>query len=147
MKKMNNKGFMMAEVIVVSSVVLVALTGLYISYYKVISAYQDRISYYDVNTLYKLDFYKSRQANFEINNNYEEITPIGEENEKCFLVNTNNIDKITTNNDKKLEKYLNYLKNTLDKNKKIMILEQCNGADCNYAYIDIEETPSSGGEE
>ena len=48
----------MAEVIVVSAIVLVAITGLYTSYAKVYIAYRNRATYYDVNTLYRLGFYR-----------------------------------------------------------------------------------------
>lgn len=55
---MNNKGFMMAEVVIVSSIVLVFLTGLYVSYNKLYSIYNSRISYYDIVTLYRLGYYR-----------------------------------------------------------------------------------------
>ena len=55
---MNNKGFMMAEVVVVSAIVMIALAGLYMSYVKIYAIYNERINYYDVNTLYQLSFYR-----------------------------------------------------------------------------------------
>lgn len=55
---MGRKGFMMAELIVVSAIVLVTLVGLYTSYTKLFSAYKTRISYYDVTTLYRLGYYR-----------------------------------------------------------------------------------------
>lgn len=55
---MNKKGFMMAEVVVVSAVVLVTLVGLYASYNKIYSTYKTRLSYYDVVTLYRLGYYR-----------------------------------------------------------------------------------------
>lgn len=55
---MNKKGFMMAELIVVSSIVLVTLVGLYTSYNKIYSIYKTRITYYDVATLYRLGYYR-----------------------------------------------------------------------------------------
>lgn len=56
--KLNNKGFMMAEVVVVSAVVILTLTALYISYNKIYSAYKTRLTYNDVSTLYRLAYYK-----------------------------------------------------------------------------------------
>ena len=44
---MNNKGFMMAEVIVVASIILIAMVGLYASYNKIFSLYNQRMDYYD----------------------------------------------------------------------------------------------------
>lgn len=55
---MNKKGFMMAELVVVSAVVLVTLVGLYVSYNKIYSTYKTRIRYYDVVTLYRLGYYR-----------------------------------------------------------------------------------------
>ena len=55
---MNKKGFMMAELIVVSSIVLVVLVGMYASYNKIYSAYTTRISYHDVTMLYRLGYYR-----------------------------------------------------------------------------------------
>ena len=55
---MNNKGFMMAEVIVVSSIIVVFLASLYLSYNKLFSLYKTRISYYDSVTLYRLAYYR-----------------------------------------------------------------------------------------
>ena len=57
---MNNKGFMMAEVVVVSSIVLVFLAGLYMSYNKVFAVYKTRVSYYDTTALYDLAYYRDR---------------------------------------------------------------------------------------
>ena len=55
---MNKKGFMMAELIVVSSIVLVALVSMYGSFIKIHSAYKTKMSYYDVATLYRLGYYR-----------------------------------------------------------------------------------------
>lgn len=55
---MNKKGFMMAELIVVSSIVLVTLVALYTSYNKIYSVYKTRLGYYDVTTLYRLGYYR-----------------------------------------------------------------------------------------
>jgi len=56
--KLNKKGFMMAEVVVVSSVVLIILTTLYISYNKIVSLYETRLMYEDSNLLYSLAYYR-----------------------------------------------------------------------------------------
>lgn len=55
---MNRKGFMMAELVVVSSIVLVTLVGLYTSYNKIYSTYKTRLTYYDATTLYRLGYYR-----------------------------------------------------------------------------------------
>ena len=56
--KLNKKGFMMAEVIVVSAIILTFLAGIFISYNKIYSTYKTRLDYYDVTALYRLGFYK-----------------------------------------------------------------------------------------
>lgn len=58
MRKKNVKGFMMAELVVVGAVVLTTLVGLYTSFNKIFSAYDVRLSYYDVATLYRLGYYR-----------------------------------------------------------------------------------------
>ena len=55
----NNKGFMMAEVVIVSAIVLSVITVLFVSYNKIYSTYNTRISYYDINTLYDLEYYRN----------------------------------------------------------------------------------------
>lgn len=63
--KLNKKGFMMAEVIVVSAIILTFLAGIFISYNKIYSAYKTRLDYYDVTALYRLRFYKDYYIEFE----------------------------------------------------------------------------------
>ena len=58
MVRLNKKGFMMAEVIVVSSVVLIILTTLYISYNKIFSLYENRLDYEDSGLIYMLAYYR-----------------------------------------------------------------------------------------
>ena len=55
---MNKKGFMMAELVVVASIVLVVLAALYVSYSKLYGIYQTRLSYYDSVALYRLSYYR-----------------------------------------------------------------------------------------
>ena len=51
---MNNKGFMMSEVVVVAAIVLGILTGIYTSYSKIFTRYSEVITYYNVDGIYKL---------------------------------------------------------------------------------------------
>ena len=61
--KKHQKGFMLAEVIVVSTIVITVLTSLYISFNKLYSNYKVRFKYYDANGLYAA----SKISNFYIN--------------------------------------------------------------------------------
>lgn len=50
--KLNRKGFMMAEVVVVSVIICAVLVTLYTSLVRINNAYDTRNRYYDINTLY-----------------------------------------------------------------------------------------------
>ena len=150
---MNNKGFMMAEVVVVSAIVLVTMVGLYNSYNKIFSLYNQRIDYYDVATLYELGNYK--KDNFD-ETNIE--NPIDDDNKgrKIYyfkrddLENYNDILDVSP----KLNDYLNYLSSSLDFDnidaENFLIMEKCSGVsgedadNCKYAYLEVfneENTP------
>ena len=55
---MNNKGFMMAELVITSSIVLVSLAALFASFNKIYAIYMNRIRYYDTVTLCRLGYYR-----------------------------------------------------------------------------------------
>lgn len=102
--KLNKKGFMMAEVIVVSSVVLIVLTTLYISYNKIFSLYETRLKYEDSNLLYALSFYRdylvespddnytnklsSAHHYLKSNNRYDMLLTYGSYDNVSYLNNT-----------------------------------------------------------
>jgi len=52
MKKNNNKGFMMAELVIVSAVIVTTLTLLYATYSKMYIVYQERSNYYNIDASY-----------------------------------------------------------------------------------------------
>lgn len=58
MNKNNKKGFMMSEVVIVATIVLVALGALYVSFYKLLSSYKSRATYFDSVSLYLLVYYR-----------------------------------------------------------------------------------------
>lgn len=146
---MNNKGFMMAEVVVVSAVILVTLTSLYISYGKILSLYNQRIDYYDVTTLYEL-------AN--IRDNYpEEIKAAGSTgvviNEDTsipsrvvYYVDINEITDMMNDSriNPKFADYFKYLSTSLKTSvNSILVMERCidkDGDDCKYAYLEVFES-------
>ena len=55
---MKSKGFMMAEVVVVSAIALVGMVVLYGSYNKIYSKYMERISYNDMKAMNRAIFYR-----------------------------------------------------------------------------------------
>lgn len=50
----NNKGFMLAEVVIVSAILITTLTSLYIVFAKVYKAYEERSNFFDVDSIYAL---------------------------------------------------------------------------------------------
>ena len=52
--KLNNKGFMLAEVIIYASVIIVTLVSLYAGFARVYKAYEIRSTYYDADSVYAL---------------------------------------------------------------------------------------------
>ena len=147
--KLNKKGFMMAEVIVVSSIVLITLTSLYMSYNKIYSTYKKRINYYDVSIIYDLDKIRRNTAIEEPTNNTKiENDVISEPNTTVYAIpltgnkindtNTNLSQENTTFNE-----YLKYLKNSITVNNcnYILVMEKCDEAKkgCKYGYLESAE--------
>jgi len=165
MKKMNNKGFMMAEVVVVSAVILVTLVALFNSYNKIFSLYNQRVNYYDVTTLYELAYI--RDNNLYINNGFEPYRvdydfngDTSEVNRFIYFVRKYDLDDLLNYIKNNLDdydikptylEYLEYLNDTVDINKRIrlsdgteyswdniLIMEKCvSEDDCTYAYLEI----------
>lgn len=141
--KLNKKGFMMAEVIVVSSIVLITLTSLYISYNKIYSTYKKRINYYDVSIIYDLDKIR-RNVVIDAPTNNTKID--SESNTTVYIIplkdnkiaDTNLSQENTTFNE-----YLKYLKNSITVNNcnYILVMEKCDEAnkECKYGYLESEE--------
>ena len=72
MNMADNRGFMMAELIIVSAIVLIVLANFCTSYMKLYSKYQERVSYYDVSSLFRLAYYRDyliEMPNSSENNN------------------------------------------------------------------------------
>ena len=141
--KLNKKGFMMAEVIVVSSIVLITLTSLYISYNKIYSTYKKRINYYDVSIIYDLDKIR-RNVVIDVPTNN---TKIGSESNTTVYAIPLTDNKITDTNlsqeNTTFNEYLEYLKNsiTVDNCNYILVMEKCDEANkgCKYGYLESEE--------
>lgn len=149
---MNNKGFMMAEVIVVSAIILVALTGLYTSYNKIFSIYNQRVSYYDVDTLYELGYIRD---SIDLGENDPNINNAIYNNDGKLVYYINKFDVRNLNvSNKTFKEYLEFLSGSLDfenmeveeKNvTNILVMEKCNVdglTNCKYAYLEVpdEET-------
>ena len=140
--KLNKKGFMMAEVIVVSSIVLITLTSLYMSYNKIYSTYKKRINYYDVSIIYDLDQIRRNEVIATPTNNTK-IIKDSESNTTVYAIPLTD-NKITDTNlsqeNTTFNEYLEYLKNsiTVDNCNYILVMEKCDKAkkEFNYGYLE-----------
>ena len=141
---MNNKGFMMAEVIVVSSIVLVTLVGLYTSYSKIFTLYNQRINYYDVAMLYELAYIRENKLDSLTLNSTNEV-----DGDVVYYVNKDKVKDGTISKtvlNETFKEYLDYLSGNLDfdnmkingKDVDMLIMEKCNGDNnCKYAYLEV----------
>lgn len=163
MMKLNKKGFMMAEVVVVSAVVLITLTTLYISYNKIYSLYKTRLTYNDVTMLYRLAYYRDcfieenditqvlNENTIEVNNLSQDdyLCKLGDCKEKIFVVYNNKNKKLNSDNlnsfsiNQTYKDYVNYLSDSVDlsENDYIMLMEHCDkdNENCKYAYLKLEK--------
>jgi len=142
---------MMAEVIVVAAIILVAITGFYSLYTSAISAYNTKINYYDVSTLYALAAYRD--------NEYKNVGEADGElfcDENCKLIKKSTVENVyslklvvKTETVKGIDyeecedinltlgEYLNYLSKNLKEDLDILVMEKCDAdkTNCKYAYL------------
>lgn len=153
---MNKKGFMMAEVVVVSVIIIGSIAAFFAGYNGLITLYSDRIDYYDSTTLYELANYRDvNLSDLEVSSS--PIRKVGAGRIIYYvdgkLLNGKPEDgEIQTPSNNTFKKYIEYLKNTLDltnkdnENKKILIMEKCaSNDDCKYAYLEplmVDMTPT-----
>ena len=135
---MNNKGFMMAEVIVVASIIVVALVGLYVSYNKIFSIYNKRVDYYDVATLYELanirdDFSESDLESFASGDLIRD-----EDNLMVYFWIPSDADQIDGISET-FKDYLRYLSTSIESDADdFLVMEKCiSENDCKYAYLEV----------
>ena len=160
----NNKGFMMAEVVVVSSIVMVIMATMFISYNKLLSAYKTRLTYYDTNTLMALGYYRdllieNGKLNTIISSNFTTINlntsgylgtvkANANYNDRVYMVK-NNMTNITSNAldsqgsaiSNTFKDYIKYLSSSTSMDSLcVMVMERCkndNNNDCTYAYLKV----------
>lgn len=134
---MNRKGFMMAEVVVVSSIVLITLVSFYVSYNKIISEYNKRIDYYDVTTLYDLAYVRKNISDISKYDSMELL--VDGDDKKVYYLNTAHLKSLEVAN-QTFKDYLNYLDGSVTfKSKDILVMERCSNNDinnCKYAYLE-----------
>ncbi len=153
--KLNRKGFMMAEVIIVSAIVLTFLAGIFISYNKIYSAYMKRLTYADTITLYRLGFYRDYyhdMINEQIQSNaastlLDEITGTSYQ-EKVYLLRNGNTaladGVLGSSVNPTYTEYVKYLSGAVDLSDTtyVMLIERCKASnldDCKYAYLEVSD--------
>lgn len=155
---MNKKGFMMAELVVVSSVVVVTLTVLYASFNKIMASYDEILNYNDVGTTYRLGYYIRTNSIYNdalLDENFKEINLGQEEINKVEYKDNLYVCKVSTLQNLKKEKinqtfkdYITYVSENVSKEiKAVALLESCqtkknsNNTTCKYAYLEVENAP------
>ena len=145
----NNKGFMMMELLVTSIAILVLFTSVYVNYYPTLGSYEERLSYNNIDSVYK-NFYL-RTCLLENN----EITKLGEvSSDKCSdlidklgieyaYISNYSLSEIKKNPPKQLKEYISYLplydkqkNNTNDKDYLRLFIKTKNGYSNMQIYTD-----------
>mgnify|MGYP003398930747 FL=1 len=162
--KLNRKGFMMAEVVVVSVIICTVLVTLYTSLVRINNAYDTRNRYYDIDTLYfteevndmliymgYINEYISTNDSKEVNLNnvfsndsnfysaYNIDTASGGGIKMYFsLYDANSVGLLAgMNSNTTFKDYISYLKEHFDYNEKyeyMLITEICKTGDDCYYY-------------
>lgn len=150
---MNKKGFMMAELVVVASIIVISLSTLYISYNRLITSYRRVINYYDVGLLYKLGYqYQRLAANSLLESTLEQSESdkyvdlseklILETGEVVYLVyQTSNLEELKNEVEHEtFKEYITYLQDAVEINEEhFLVGEKCNGDNkCLYSYMEVK---------
>ena len=130
--KINRKGFMLAEVVIVAAVVSTVLISLYIALNRIASAYDTRNKYYDIDAMYaamlindSLDDSYADVDYYEEIDNSNKFIQFCEDNElftsiKAYYVG-NDVDALTeleaemSGVDQYLVDYVEYLQNRIER--------------------------------
>ena len=138
----NNKGFMLAEVVVTSTIILTSLMSLYVTFNKLYKNYEIRSKYFDIDGVYAIKAVintklKSGDLNKIIkdNTNYTSILTDDVKNiketyniENMYIVKKDNLDALKTETSRNTFKdYLTYMEKYYKLN------------DTNYSYFIVAE--------
>ena len=162
--KLNCKGFMLAEVVVVSVIICTVLVTLYTSLVRINNAYDTRNRYYDINTLYfteevndiliymnyineyistseskEVDLSKNVFSGYNFYSAYNINTALGGGIKMYFsLYDANSVGSLAgMNSNTTFKDYISYLKEHFDYTEKyeyMLITEICKTGDDCYYY-------------
>jgi len=149
---MNNKGFMMAELIVVSAVIIGTMSTFFVSYSKLLAKYNKLVNYYDVGTIYRLgNYYLKNKTNYV---NMTNVSKGSETTEKInnitytdtiYKGNCQYMKSYTPVGDDFMTDYFAYFKTleSIDDNKGCLVLKSCQQKDgydkvrCKIGYLEV----------
>jgi len=136
--KKNKNGFLLAEVVIVSAILITTLVALYAGFSKVFKAYDERADFYHTNSLYALrnvqDFLVDNMTLNSLLKNIKNISDINATNPTLYFKNSDSIETNTTLSDhekqyvkKEMDEYnLEYIILTLDEKAYIEKVNQDN---------------------
>lgn len=156
--KMNKKGFMLAEVVIVASVVSTVLVFLYMALNRMTLAFDTRNRYYDIDAMYVAMevnniLVKNNEINNYMNDNYKDLLEVSVlEKYKKFYNNTgflikevyflksDNVKLVqleeSINNNQYLKNYISYLKDNIEFNKyNYLIIVELQKKDADDVYF------------
>ncbi len=150
---MNNKGFMMTEVVVVSVIVLSVLVTMYVSYGKLFTGFKEKINYYNPDSIYKLANVRDAMIkDGTLNTLIKEYTSTIKIDSYCKglcneLKSTNNIYisnygdlKKINNTNQTFKDYIAFLENNIEnKNNYYRIIETEVYNNYYYSYLEVEK--------
>ena len=150
---MNNKGFMMTEVVVVSVIVLSVLVTMYVSYGKLFTGFKEKINYYNPDSIYKLANVRDAMIkDGTLNTLIKEYTSTIKIDSYCKglcneLKSTNNIYisnygdlKKINNTNQTFKDYIAFLENNIENKKNYyLIIEIEVNNNYYYSYLEVEK--------
>lgn len=150
---MNNKGFMMTEVVVVSVIVLSVLVTMYVSYGILFTGFKEKINYYNPDSIYKLANVRDAMIkDGTLNTLIKEYTSTIKIDSYCKglcneLKSTNNIYisnygdlKKINNTNQTFKDYIAFLENNIEnKNNYYLIIETEVYNNYYYSYLEVEK--------
>lgn len=159
--KKNNKGFMLAEVVITSTIVMTAMISLYFTFNKLYARYNTLTTYKNIDGMYAIeniidDLIEDQNINIilatkngkiiangncQVSTNYCNETQEAYNIENMYMVKMNNtqIDNLKTGANATLQDYLDYTKKyyKFDGNHYLIILEYKNGDEFNYSSMEL----------
>ena len=145
--KKNNKGFMLIELIITSTIVVTAMISLYASFNRIYSLYKTRNNYYDINGIYA-----SKEVIRSLLNNNELTKIINASFEKgnySFVIKDGELNHTISNNSTQNQineiKEFYHIKNMIltSYSKCILALDECIGVQSNEEENSIEGAEST----